>query len=505
MPLLEGCPGEAPVAGSPDAVQAAGADAAAVDSGAGADTGGDPDAGEAEADADLPGADAAGRVDAGPSCGNGVAEGAEACDGTDLKGETCAKLGGYTGGTLSCSAACSLDKSRCTTCGDGVCGEGESLKSCPAECAATSVAAGAKHACLTRADGSVWCWGAAEGHLMGGVGDADRPVKASLPKGFGKAVQVAAGEGHTCALDAAGKVACWGRNGFGEAGAAVSAQVWPPAVVAGAGLPAFGAVAAGAHHTCAMGASSKVSPNNVWCWGRGDFGAVASGFVARNPAPVNVKLAGLDALAAGGQHTCALKNGTPPYGGELFCWGSNTTGELNTGDTAWAGAPPASGMGGVLRAGAGAFHTCADVKLSGLPAYDGLWCWGANDYGQLGAAPSAGWLRGQKVWNSFSSQIVGGRDFTCVIAATTSAPNCFGRNSLGQLGDGTKTNRYTPAPVSGVTNATQLAAGKSFACALLGGALSAGTVRCWGQNNQHQLGDGTSLVIQATPVAVVGL
>ncbi len=59
-------------------------------------------------------------------CGDAVRGGGEACDGTDLAGETCADHG-FASGTLACAADCTFDTSGCslTTCGDGVLEEGE--------------------------------------------------------------------------------------------------------------------------------------------------------------------------------------------------------------------------------------------------------------------------------------------------------------------------------------------------------------------------------------------
>ena len=51
-------------------------------------------------------------------CGDGVAEGTETCDGTDLRGQSCASLG-LGGGTLTCAPACRFDLAGCTSCGDG--------------------------------------------------------------------------------------------------------------------------------------------------------------------------------------------------------------------------------------------------------------------------------------------------------------------------------------------------------------------------------------------------
>ena len=76
----------------------------------------------------------------------------------------------------------------------------------------------------------------------------------------------------------------------------------------------------------------------------------------------------------------------------------------------------------------------------------------------------------------------------------------WGRNTFGQLGDGTTVVRTTPVPVSGLANVTALAGGDSHSLALL----SDGTVMAWGFNGQGQLGDGT-LINRTTPVPVSGL
>ena len=77
---------------------------------------------------------------------------------------------------------------------------------------------------------------------------------------------------------------------------------------------------------------------------------------------------------------------------------------------------------------------------------------------------------------------------------------CWGINSVGQLGDGTTTQRYTPVEVSGMTNAQSIALGSWHSCALL----TNRKVKCWGGNSNGQLGDGTT-TRRTTPVEVSGL
>lgn len=98
------------------------------------------------------------------------------------------------------------------------------------------------------------------------------------------------------------------------------------------------------------------------------------------------------------------------------------------------------------------------------------------------------------------ASLTAGYYHTCVLN-TGGQVLCWGRNSRGQLGDGTTTNRSVPSVVPGIVGATAIAAGQEFTCAVVAG----GAVKCWGKNSDGQLGDGTSGTDRLSPIAVSGL
>ena len=120
------------------------------------------------------------------------------------------------------------------------------------------------------------------------------------------------------------------------------------------------------------------------------------------------------------------------------------------------------------------------------------------------------WNWGQRV--SAPVQVAGLTDVAAVAAGWNHALAlkhdgtvwAWGNNTTGQLGDGTTTNRTTPAPVLGLSGVTSLAAGDGFSLAVQGDGASGGLVWAWGTNTTGQLGDG-SLLTRLVPVRVIGL
>jgi hypothetical protein len=195
---------------------------------------------------------------------------------------------------------------------------------------------------------------------------------------------------------------------------------------------------------------------------------------------------GVEGLAFGsvsagiGQHACAVTTA-----GDAYCWGRNTNGQLGNGSTTDRLTPVAVSGGltfGMVSAGANE-HTC------GVTTGGQAWCWGWNNYGEVGDGTTTTRLAPVAVSGglTFAAVSGGANGFTCGLT-TAGAGYCWGLNNVGQLGDGTTTARLTPVAVSGGLTFLQLSAGFAHVSAVATG----GTGYAWGANGQGQLGDGTT-------------
>lgn len=145
----------------------------------------------------------------------------------------------------------------------------------------------------------------------------------------------------------------------------------------------------------------------------------------------------------------------------------------------------------VVAIAAGAYHACA------LRADHTVRCWGSNTFGQLGDGTRIGRSRATPV-NGLEDAvaITAGDEFTCAVRAG-GAVVCWGRNWFGELGSPQPRASLVPQAVPFVDDATAVAAGHVHACALR----RTGKVACWGSNMHGQAAPG--ITTQQVPVSDV--
>ncbi len=318
---------------------------------------------------------------------------------------------------------------------------------------------------------------------------------------------VAAGKFHTCAVvevSSLYQVQCWGNNVNGQLGTGNDNSFSTPSTVVTSSttLPLTGAqmVANGSLHSCAL------INGGVQCWGSNSNGQLGNGSYTDSSSPISVKLSGgslltnVQAIAVGTYHSCALVNGG------VFCWGYNYNGQLGNGNTTSSPNPqqvltstsPLTPLTGVQAIAVGDLHTCALIN-------GGVQCWGNNPNGQLGNNTNSDSSTPVKVLDSTGSSplsgvqaISAGTKYTCAIA--NGEILCWGQNTIGQLGNGSTTSSTTPQQVTGVTGGAQaLSAGPDHGCAIVNGG-----IQCWGNNSSGQLGNNstTSPSLSPTPVSL---
>jgi alpha-tubulin suppressor-like RCC1 family protein len=354
----------------------------------------------------------------------------------------------------------------------------------------TRLSAGNEHACSVGSDGGVSCWGLNANGQLGDGTTTDRltPVPVSgLSSGV---AAVAAGSRHSCALTTAGAVKCWGQNGSsGALGDGTTIDRLTPVAVTGLSS-GVKAIAAGAEHSCALKTSGAVV-----CWGlnnRGQIGDGTSGNNRLTPVPVSGLSSGVAAISIGFEFSCALRTA-----GAVLCWGSNSNGRLGDGTNAFDRLTPTPVVG--LSAGVAAISTSQNAHSCAVTTAGAVRCWGFNGAGQLGDGTTIDRLTSVAVpsLSSGVASVAAGGSHSCAVT-TTGAARCWGNNFAGRLGDGTTTDRLVPTQVVGLSSGVAAIALHSGAqgCALT----TAGAVRCWGLNDNGELGDGTTTQ-RLTPVA----
>jgi len=329
-------------------------------------------------------------------------------------------------------------------------------------------------------------------------------------------VDVSAGVHHTCARFQDGTAKCWGYNSslvlgtnggitnYGTSGYNMGTNLSYMVIGSGVSLRKIAASKSLNYHSCAL-----TTNNLLKCWGynaNGQLGQSTTTNLSYIPAIGSISLgAGRYAtdFSTGGLHTCAvLDNGT------VKCWGVNTFGGLGLGHTTTKGnlagdmaALPVVDLGtGVLASQitSGEYHNCVITTTNKVK------CWGYNGNGMLGLGhinnmgDNAGEMGNSLPYVNLGTgrtaiKIASGRHHNCAILDNKKL-KCWGYNGFGDLGL-ESINTFGAGPmgdslpyVNVGTGRTviDLAIGQDHTCVVLDN----NDVKCWGNNDQGQLGKG---------------
>ena len=319
----------------------------------------------------------------------------------------------------------------------------------------------------------------------------------SLPLAPGAFAAFSGGNGHTCWISPVGEVECWGNNDSGQLGDGTLVSRAHPAPVTGLGPDPILAVGTGEAFTCAL-----TILGDMLCWGDNTQGQLGDGTRISSLVPNPVAGLGgtVESFSPGRQHVCAVLTG-----GIAQCWGDNATGQIGNNNFFDRLVPTnIAGLSGLVAAVATGYdHSCA-VTISA-----DAFCWGNNDFGQLGDGTFIQRLQPTPVTGlsfigtriAFVEHIGAGEFHTCIVTPTGEAV-CWGDNTSGQTGNADLISpTTTPTFVIGLAGSVQtIEAGQEFTCALM----DSGGVDCWGNNLDGHLGNG-STVNSFLPSGVTGL
>lgn len=351
------------------------------------------------------------------------------------------------------------------------------------------IAAAAATTCVVLADRTVRCFGSNEMNRLGLGASPARPVPGELAGLLGFPSVLSTGHATTC-LVVDGSALCLGNNWVGQVGDGTRSNRRIPTPVIG--LPgAVTSIDAGAGHTCAVLAGGE-----VFCWGEGTQGQLGNGSLTSSPTPIQASLlAPAVAVSAGDAHTCARS-----AAGGVTCWGAGGQGELGDGGTSVSTVPvqPTGLAAGVIQVEAAAQFSCA------LRANGGVQCWGSNYEGRLGVGAAPFGLRDVPTdvfgLTTGVASIALGATHACAVMVSGEL-RCWGSNRSGQLSLPVNdvVSRYVPESVPGIgAGVRQVAAGGAHTCALL----DDGRVKCWGTNERGQVGPAASSALQVEPLEV---
>lgn len=400
-----------------------------------------------------------------------------------------------------------------------------------------AISSGESHTVALKSNGTIWTWG----HNFNGQLGQGNTTSLNSPKQLGNDSNwksISSGEYYTLAVKNDGTLWGWGRNGMGQLGLGNQSQYYTTPQKIGTDTN-WSKVFAGNNSTAAI-----KNDGTLWMWGyNGNYilGTGSQQIIFSTPQKVSNDT-NWHEISVGYTHVLALKKN-----GSLWAWGSNNYGKLglSNGQNVY-GSPQQVGND----------TTWSNISISNLSSdhsialkKDGtIWCWGVNNYGQLGlGTPSYTTISSPQKLNNHSNslKIISSSDFSLIIkndgTLWSMGENSngqlgrtfystekkqieidtnwlqisnkdgghsvglkkngsiwsWGDNSYGQLGLGNTTSTKSPKKIGNDSNWSIISSSHSHTLAIK----KNGTLWAWGYNNNGQLGIGNT-INQSSPVQV---
>ena len=336
----------------------------------------------------------------------------------------------------------------------------------------SKLALGSNHTCAILQDGRIMCWGDSHWGQLGISSAGSSPTEIVTDSG---ATSISSYKNNVCVAYADGSANCWGDNTSYSLTNSTSTIIAPQKV-----YPAGSSItyhSAGLEFTCLI-----ANGGNIYCRGSHAYGqtgctGVIGGSYSTCPVtpPVAVTATQID---SGSYHSCAVMSDE-----SVICWGSNWHGVLGYGVIGTSYGTPSTTIAagsGVTQVTAGEMHTCA-LTNSGA-----VYCWGNNDYNQLGqaAASATDTMVATAVVGlpEAITKISAGFYHTCALGAS-GAVYCWGYNGTGANATGSVSDSSAPAEITNAPSiATDVEAGGYHTCLI-----SDDEPYCWGLANNLQI------------------